>query len=123
MCIYVRQGLIWLLIATIVEVPPVVRLVILWDHSFAHHCFTSQVFILLNLNGKFLPPRIERQVLIELYSNKTTSAPQPGKFLVTDNNGLYYQFLTPFYNTDIPKSLGDGSDHCCNRDVSLSCKL
>ena len=31
---FVRQGLIWLLIATIAEVPPVVRLVILWDRSF-----------------------------------------------------------------------------------------
>ena len=39
MCIYVRQGLIWLLIATIVEVPPVVRLVILWDHSFRSSLF------------------------------------------------------------------------------------
>jgi hypothetical protein len=92
----------------------------------AHHYFTSQVLMLLNLNGKFLLPRIcrpQKRVLIELYSDKPTSAAQPGKFLFTNNNGLCYRFLTPFYNTDIPESLYDCSDHCRNRDVSLSCKL
>ena len=71
---------------------------------FAHHYFTSQVFILLNLNGKFLLPRIyrlERWLLIKLYSDKTIRAPQPGKFLARNNNGLYYRFLTPFSTTQI----------------------
>ena len=63
-------------------------------------------------------------MLIELYSNKTASTPQPCTFLFTaTGEGLSYRFLMRFYNTDVPESLYDRIGDCCNKDVSLSCNL
>jgi len=81
--------------------------------------------MLLNLNGSvsYLPIH-QRRVLIEVYSGKTTSAPQHGTSLFATSGGsLGYLFLTSFYDTDIPDALYDLSDNCCNEDVSLSDKL
>jgi len=49
---YVRKGVIWLLLATAAEVPPTVCHVSFLAHPrFANHHVTSQVLIVLNLNG------------------------------------------------------------------------
>ena len=50
--IFVRKGLIWLLLATVAEVPSAVRLAILF-HLFLL-LIAPQTFMLLNLNGEFL---------------------------------------------------------------------
>jgi hypothetical protein len=52
----VRKGLIWLLFATVAEVPSTVILAICFaPFHFSHHYFTLlQVLVLLNLNGRFL---------------------------------------------------------------------
>jgi len=48
----VRKGVIWLLLATAAEVPPTVCPVSFLAHPrFANHQVTSQVLIVLNLNG------------------------------------------------------------------------
>jgi hypothetical protein len=68
MLIPVHQGLIWFLIATVAEVPPVVRLAILLDRSpllLAHSYSTSQVFVFLNLNGRILFSRIHQQRVVD----------------------------------------------------------
>jgi hypothetical protein len=40
---------------------------------FAYRYFTSQVFLILNLNGSFSsPPTNQRRIFIELYSGETT---------------------------------------------------
>jgi hypothetical protein len=81
--------------------------------------------MILDLNGSFsFPPIHQRRVLIELYSGKTTSAPQPRTSLFAMSEGrLSYRFLTSFYNTDAPGALYDLSDNYYNKDVSLSFKL
>jgi hypothetical protein len=73
------QGLIWLLLATVAEVPPTVRLVVLLRTSFSLIAISRlQVLIILNLNGRFsFPPIHQRRVLIEVYSGETISASQP----------------------------------------------
>lgn len=80
MLISVHQGLIWLLIATVAEVPPVVRLAILLDRSpllLAHSYSTSQVFVFLNLNGRILFSRIHQQRVVDrTLSDKTIRAPR-----------------------------------------------
>ena len=50
-----RKGVIWLLLGTAAEVPPVVTNESLVCLRIAHLNFTSQVFILLNLNGTSSP--------------------------------------------------------------------
>ena len=50
-----RKGVMWLLLATAAEVPPVVTNEFLVRPLIAHLNFTSQVFILLNLNGTSSP--------------------------------------------------------------------
>ena len=69
MYILVRQGLVWLFIASVSEVIPVVRL-FFWPFLLAHRHFTSQVFMALNLNGTYLFPLInQNRALIKHYSN------------------------------------------------------
>jgi hypothetical protein len=52
MWICIRQGLLWLLIATIAEVPSTVRLGYSFAlFLFAHRNFSPQVLMILNLNG------------------------------------------------------------------------
>jgi hypothetical protein len=80
MRISTRQGLFWIMIAALTEVPTVVRLAFHLDCPIL--LITLQVFMILDLNGSFSFPRIPRgQMLIELYSHKTASAPQPCTFL------------------------------------------
>ena len=50
----VRKGVLWLLLATVAEVPPAVCSSLAFPLAhllFAHRHVTSQVFIVLNLNG------------------------------------------------------------------------
>ena len=48
----VLQGILWLLLALLAEVPPAVRSASSSaDPLFAHHDVISQVLIILNLNG------------------------------------------------------------------------
>ena len=48
----VRKGVVWLLLATAAEVPPTVCPVSFLVHPrFANHQVTSQVLIVLDLNG------------------------------------------------------------------------
>ena len=49
------QGLFWIMIATLIEVPTVVRLALLLDCPVL--LITSQVFMILDLNGSFSFPR------------------------------------------------------------------
>ena len=52
--IFVYKGIVWLLLATVAELPPTVRLgILLASLIFAHGYFVPQVFIFLNLNGIF----------------------------------------------------------------------
>ena len=53
---FVRKGIVWLLAAIIVEIPPTVHLYILLSPSFSLISISSQVFICLDLNGSFLSP-------------------------------------------------------------------
>ena len=57
MWISVRKGLIWLLVATVAEVPTTVRLGSFSPLLFADSLFISQVLLFLNLNGlyQFIP--------------------------------------------------------------------
>ena len=50
----VRKGVMWLLLATLAEVPPTVSPACFLAHPlFVHHLRTFQVLIILNLNGIF----------------------------------------------------------------------
>lgn len=49
------KGIIWLLLASLIQVPQLVRLgVFLEPIVVSHHCLASQVLIILDLNGTFL---------------------------------------------------------------------
>jgi hypothetical protein len=88
----IRQGLIWILIAAISEIPTVVRLAFLLNRSFLF--IMSQVFMILDLNGIFHSRNHRGQVLIELYSDKTASAPQSRTFLLAaSGEGYVTDFL------------------------------
>ena len=52
-CLPIHKGLIWLLVATIAEVLPAVSGWFYFPVHSTHHDIISQVFIALNLNGKF----------------------------------------------------------------------
>jgi hypothetical protein len=47
----ILKGIIWLLIATVAEVPPTASFASLPIYHFSHHYMNDQVFIFLNLNG------------------------------------------------------------------------
>jgi len=48
------KGIIWLLLASVIQVPQLVRLHVFLEPTIvSHHRFASQVFIFLNLNGTF----------------------------------------------------------------------
>jgi hypothetical protein len=71
------KGVIWLLLATVAEVPPVVCLSCFSNLFFFFHIqFTSQVFVLLNLNGEIFfqnlswPCYTSTQWTIMLYSEQ-----------------------------------------------------
>ena len=50
----IRKGVVWLILATLAEVPPAVSSASILAHPlFAYHLVTSQVLIILNLNGIF----------------------------------------------------------------------
>jgi hypothetical protein len=51
-----RKGVLWLLLALVTEVPPVVSLKNFSVITFAHLHFMYQVFIILNLNGNYSQP-------------------------------------------------------------------
>ena len=51
---FTHEGIIWLLLATMAEVPPTVRLsILLAPLPFSLIAIHAQVFIFLNLNGMF----------------------------------------------------------------------
>ena len=56
MRVSIHQGLIWILIATVSEVPTVVCLAVLLDCFFL--LIASQAIMILDLNGSFSFPRI-----------------------------------------------------------------
>ena len=71
-----------------------------FSHSFppipyAHRYFTSQVFVILDLNGRSsFAPTDQRRVLIKFYSGETISASQPSTSLfASSGEGLAYRFL------------------------------
>lgn len=59
--ISIQKGLIWLLLTTIAELPPLVCLAGFLRHHLANYSFSSQVFICLDLNGTSFPPNSERK--------------------------------------------------------------
>jgi hypothetical protein len=112
-----RKGVIWLLLGTAAEVPPVVTSEFLVRVVIAHLNFGSQVFILLNLNGNSSsglcqtpidhhPPRDLRSIqhrMLELSSLEL--------------------FLIVLFNADVPADVCDHDDHRWNPDVPLSGRL
>jgi hypothetical protein len=70
----VRKSLIWLMLATVAEVPPAVKSGdSFWPFLFPLIAISRQVFFCLNLNGDFrFSPIHYRWVFMELYSGKTT---------------------------------------------------
>ena len=81
-CCSIHKGLIWLLVAIIAEIPLVVSGLFLVPALSIHCEFMSQVFICLNLNGRFLlcPFCQRRTLMIGLDSARNIRSIQPGKF-------------------------------------------
>ena len=53
MAVRIHKGVIWLLVATIAEVPPAVSGLTHVPLLFAYRDIIPQVFLCLNLNGRF----------------------------------------------------------------------
>jgi hypothetical protein len=112
-----RKGVIWLLLGTAAEVPPVVTNEFLVRVVIAHLDFTSQVFILLNLNGTSSPSLcqtpIDHPPLLDL---------RPVQHRMLGLSSLE-RFLIALLNADVPADVCDRDDHRWNPDVPLSGRL
>ena len=112
-----RKGVIWLLLGTVAEVPPVVTNEFLVRPLIAHLNFTTQVFILLNLNGTSSPTLCK--TLIDHHPPRDLRAIQHRMFGLSSLE----LFLIALLNADVPADVCDHDDHRRNPDVPLSSRL
>ena len=90
MLLLIRKGLIWLLVATIAEVPPVVGGCFLVPVLSIQCEFMLQVFICLNLNGRllFCPFCQQRTLMIGLDSTQNIRSIQLREFVFGYSRGV-----------------------------------
>lgn len=124
----VYKGVIWLLLATVADVPPAVRSTssIVFP-LLSHHDVTSQVFIILNLNSIYRLLSIMSRMNAELLNHVVNiRSAQPRTFFA-----CHYSITSrscsdtypPIPITDFSASVCGNYDHRCDADVSLSVGL
>jgi hypothetical protein len=120
-CFRFCKGIMWLLLATVAEIPPLVSSAYSFSRPFyAHLHVTSQVLIVLNLNGIVISFRcIDEEsglnsILPKFQNHLTWYVPD------CHNAG---DVLIPIHNTDLSASFSDNDDNCCDTHVSLPSRL
>ena len=117
--ISIQKGLLWLLLTTVAELPPLVCLMSFLRHRLANHSFSSQVFLCLNLNGTSFP---------SIWNLETMNVDSPVKFrgirygmplLVMIPTRWSTKLLTHACNTDVLDAVPDDNVNCGNTNVPL----
>jgi len=116
--ISIQKGLIWLLLTTVAELPPLVCLAGFLRHHLANHFFASQVFVSLDLNGIPFPSNPETKNVDPPVKFRAIRYSM-SLFVMIATSGGANKFLMRACNTDVLDAIPGDNVNRRNTDVPL----